>query len=57
MFDVVVSTVSYVMNIDFSALLRLHSIVVLEYLNQQVKLRDGKSLLQVSKNAFEGDTN
>ena len=45
------------MSINFSGLLRLHSIVVLKYLDQQVKLRDHKSLLLVSKDAFEGATN
>ena len=38
----------------FSGLIHLHSIVILEYLNQQVKMRDRRSLLIVSKDAFEG---
>lgn len=38
----------------FSGLLRLHSIVILEYLDQQVKTRDRRSLLLLSKDVFEG---
>ncbi len=40
--------------LTISGLVRLHSIVILEYLNQQVKVRDRRSVLVLSKDAFEG---
>lgn len=40
--------------LTFSGLLRLHSITILEYLSQQVKMRDQSPLLLMSKDVFEG---
>ena len=40
--------------LTFSGLLRLHSITILEYLSQQVKMKDQSPLLLMSKDVFEG---